>query len=446
MPGADTGCERSVRVIDGRYRVVALLACGGSSRVYRAIHETLGRPVALKVLERSLGSAEEQATFARETAAARLLSHRNIVSVHDAGVSAEGEAYLAMDLLEGPDLAAVVRRGPPPAGWAAATVRTTAQAIEAAHTAGVIHRDLKPSNLRFRTAEARPQTVQVLDFGVARIIGGELPPDLTGRVPVHGTPLYMAPEQARRGTADERTDVYALGVVLFELLTGAPPFSGPTGVDVLLRHCTEPVPEERLSGLPAGLVELVLQMLAKDPCLRPASAAEVAARLRPWEERDAIVPELGPAGDGLPPPADTVDVERGEARPRPRWFAAGAVVSAAFALGLAAWLAWPGRAAPGSDMEAGTAHARVTRPNVTPRERPAASSIRPARAERVQGTEDDRVLPKPAAPERALERAERSTPPHPRRELGRAPREPMAHQRRPVAATELPEVDDLKGL
>jgi serine/threonine-protein kinase len=260
------------------YRVEALLGRGGMGVVYRAWHLRLGRAVALKMLLAGPGArSEELQRFQRETEAVASLRHANIVQVYDAG-DVDGRPYFTMELIEGANLAEQVQGAPQPAGQAAALVATLADAIQAAHQGGIVHRDLKPGNVLL-TGDGTPK---VSDFGLARRLEGGGGLTLSG-TPV-GTPSYMAPEQARgdRRAIGPATDVYALGAILYELLTGRPPFCAETGAATLQQvMADEPVPPARLNPrVPRDLETICLKCLNKVPGRRYSSARELADDLR----------------------------------------------------------------------------------------------------------------------------------------------------------------------
>ncbi|NLE87707.1 MAG: serine/threonine protein kinase [Myxococcales bacterium] len=267
-----------------RYRLVKPLAVGAMGEVFEACHVDLGRPVALKVLPRAAsGSAERRQRFRTEARAIARLAHDNLVTLHDFGIAADGRFYYAMELLEGESLEARLRRGPLEWRRAVELAIQACAALEAAHGAGVIHRDITPANL-FLTASG---TVKLLDFGVARFAtepraGGEAQPA------VIGTPEYLAPEQAAGADADERADIYALGAVLYEMVTGLPPhLLGPRetlNVPALLTakiSATPPPPRvcapER--EIPPSLDHIIVQALSREPQRRFSSAAALKEAL-----------------------------------------------------------------------------------------------------------------------------------------------------------------------
>ena len=264
------------------YEVEALLGRGGMGVVYRARHLRLNRLVALKML---LGGPyagpHERARFQREAEAVARLRHPNIVQVHDVG-DHDGVPYFTMEFVEGGSLAQALAGTPQPARRAAALLATLAEAVEAAHRAGIVHRDLKPANILL-TAEGDPK---VADFGLARHFDGESALTLSGaRI---GTPSYMAPEQVygKPGTIGPAADVYALGAILYEMLTGRPPFRGETAAETERQSLhDEPVAPSRMNPkVPRDLETICLKCLSKEPGRRYAGAAALADDLRRFEE------------------------------------------------------------------------------------------------------------------------------------------------------------------
>jgi serine/threonine protein kinase len=279
-------------VIADRYRIDGVVGRGGMGTVYRAEHLALDRPVALKVLRAAHGArADIVQRFQREAVAASHIRHPGIVEVTDFGRTPEGRFYLAMEFIEGETLARrLARTGSLPVHEAVRRVRAIAEALGAAHARGIYHRDIKPENVLLGPGEM----VKVVDFGIARLAEGPRDARETAAGLIFGTPNYMSPEQAAGQKQDGRSDIYALGVLLYELLTGAPPFLGASATHVLAAHLLTPAP--RLPGdgadgpIPPGLADLVGQMMAKSPADRPSSMDEVVRAL------DAIL-----AGQPLPP-------------------------------------------------------------------------------------------------------------------------------------------------
>lgn len=274
----------------GRYALKRKLGEGGLGNVHEAWDPLLSRTVAVKTLQFDVDPPERLALdrlFLNEARAVAGLNHPHIVTVHDAGLSAHG-VYIAMERLRGRDLRQAIASGwRPRPGQAAYLVRRVADALAYAHARGVVHCDIKPANI-FLTGKDKPT---VLDFGIARIAHGAqctlsaAQPALEGLVA--GSPHYLAPEQLQGGTIDGRTDVYSLGVVLYELLAGRKAFEGdslPQITNAVLH--VNPAPADALQpAVPAGLAAVAAKAMARDPAERFASAAEFALALRPWQER-----------------------------------------------------------------------------------------------------------------------------------------------------------------
>ncbi len=277
----------------GRYQIEREVGRGGMGTVYRALDVMVGDVVALKVLDKSVtGGSDQMEWFRREVRLARRITHPNVARTHDMGEQA-GAHYITMEFVEGTTLQDLLRAVPgagegegegkrrrvalEPAR-AARVALAVAEGLAAAHAAGVVHRDLKPANVLIE----RTGRVVLTDFGIARALSDEGAGART--MGVVGTPLYMAPEQLTGAAVDVRVDVYALGLMMFEMLTGALPFAGETPIAAALARLTQPAPDPRviLPGLPAPLAELVLQCLAPDAANRPATATAVAERLRGW--------------------------------------------------------------------------------------------------------------------------------------------------------------------
>ena len=276
------------------YDVEALLGRGGMGVVYKARHRRLNRLVALKMLlAGAYAGPPERARFQREAEAVASLHHANIVAVYDVG-DHEGCPYFTMELLEGGSLAQALAGTPQPARQAAALLITLAEAVQVAHQAGIVHRDLKPANILL-TAEGTPK---VADFGLARHFEGE--PALTLSGARIGTPSYMAPEQVigKAGTIGPAADIYALGALLYEMLTGRPPFRGETAAETERQVIhDEPVSPSRLNPkVPRDLETICLKCLSKEPERRYASAAALADDLRRFGEGRPI--QARPVGWG----------------------------------------------------------------------------------------------------------------------------------------------------
>jgi serine/threonine-protein kinase len=293
----------------GKYKLHEIVGRGGMGVVYRGEHVYIGKEVAVKILHEGYGGRDESIKrFLREARAASLINHPNIVDVTDFGKSNDGTVFFVMELLQGEPLDAVLSRDRRLDLLRAITIlNQAAGALGAAHSKGIVHRDLKPENMMLTPREGRRELirqftdeqglhtiserekafdfVKILDFGVAKVRD----PDASeGRVTqqgvVFGTPEYMAPETARIGVSDPRTDIYALGVIFYEMLTGTVPFAGETAVDVMLKIVSEPVvpPRTRAPGIEitAEAEQLIMRALAKDPRQRQQSMEELYDELQ----------------------------------------------------------------------------------------------------------------------------------------------------------------------
>lgn len=261
-------------VLEGRYRVDALLARGGMSSVYSGVDLRLDRPVAIKVMESKFARDREFIDrFELEARAAARLHHPNVVAVHDQGVDGD-HVYLVMELVSGGTLRDLVReRGLLAVPLAISVLDPVLSALTSAHRAGLVHRDVKPENVLIgRGGSSGGGIVKVADFGLVRAVGAT---GITDDATILGTVAYLSPEQVADGTADARSDVYAAGIMCYELLTGKPPFVGENAVSVAYRHVNDdvPPPSEAAPGVPAALDDLVLRATRRDPALRPPDAA-----------------------------------------------------------------------------------------------------------------------------------------------------------------------------
>ncbi len=266
-------------VIDGRYRIDELIGEGGMGKVYLAEHIEIGKRVAVKVLHPSYSRMPELVErFRREARAASKIGHPNIVDVTDSGTTAGGSVYFVMEYLEGVELGSVIERDRAmDVARALRIVTQICRALSAAHSVGVIHRDLKPENVFLVTRDNTTDFVKVLDFGIAKTAEAEAHKQrLTSPGMAMGTPEYMAPEQAAGKPADARCDVYSLGAILYEMLTGDPPYRGDNFMEILTKKATlDPVPPHELRPeLPEAVSRLVLQAMSRNPDFRPASMSD----------------------------------------------------------------------------------------------------------------------------------------------------------------------------
>src|SRR5579859_2562131 len=337
------------RVLAGRYTLGEVLGTGGMATVWRARDEVLGREVAVKVLSPQFAADPGfLARFEREARHAARLSHPHLVTVFDCGV--EGTVpFIVMELVTGPTLRQVLdEAGMLRAGEAVRIAAAVCEALEVAHAAGLVHRDIKPANIVL----AAGSEVKVLDFGIARAEGGGGGTRTQG---VLGTAAYLSPEQASGRPAGPQADLYALGCVLFEMLTGAPPFSADSAVGLAYRHVHDDPgpPSARRPGLSPQLDQVTGRLLAKDPAGRPPSAAAARAGLLAALNPDATT-VLDPAGE----PEPGLPIRR---RWRPRL--TEAVLAAALAAALAALAAV---LLTGTAGHAGSAAPPATHPAVAP--------------------------------------------------------------------------------
>jgi len=313
----------------GGHRLLRLLGEGGMGRVYLAEDETLGRRTAIKVVsERFAADADARARFLREARAMATVEHPHVVRVYSFGESA-GSAYLVMELIEGEMLSARLgREGPLPPSEALRIVQQVVEALQAAWEKKLVHRDIKPSNILL---DSKGQ-VHVADFGLAKPIQmatEEGDASLTATGSILGTPHYLSPEQARGKVVDFRSDIYSLGVVLYELLTGERPFEGATPIEVVAHHLQDPVPPlgSLRPDLPQSISSSVEWMTAKDPSQRPESLAALRERI------DAILTR----GSSLAGAATTPQPASKHGGGRRRWLMATLTTLAVAAIGWQAW-------------------------------------------------------------------------------------------------------------
>src|SRR5256714_5480370 len=276
-------------LFDGRYKILRKLGAGGMANVYLAEDQELGRRVAVKILNQPPANDDQFVErFRREAKNAAALSHPNIVSIYDRG-EAEGTYYIAMEFLDGRSLKElIVSRGPAPVAVAIDYARQILAALRFAHRNGIVHRDIKPHNVLVDD-EGR---VKVTDFGIARAGTSQM----TEAGSIIGTAQYLSPEQARGAPVDQRSDLYSLGIVLYEMLTGQVPFTGESPVEIAMKHLSDPPrpPSLLRPDIPPDLDMVVLRALAKN----------TEDRFQTAEEMDA---ELGRVAQGIGVTAETAD-------------------------------------------------------------------------------------------------------------------------------------------
>ena len=281
-------------VVSERYRIIRKVGEGGMGAVYQAEHALIEKRVALKILFQDLTRRPDLvARFLQEAKSASRIGQENVIDISDFGQSADGLVYIAMEFLDGRDLGKTLR-AEKQLPW----VRTRpilmqiAKALRAAHSHGIIHRDMKPENVYLVDREGRPDFVKVLDFGIAKVVSADDNdgPRLTQTGMIFGTPEYMSPEQAQGHPPDHRVDVYAVGCIMYHMLTGAVPFTADSFMGILTKHLLEPVvpPRKRRPdlGIPADVEAVCLRAMEKD-------------RDKRWPDMDAFYQALGAAG-GVP--------------------------------------------------------------------------------------------------------------------------------------------------
>jgi serine/threonine protein kinase len=299
-------------VLAGRYRILRLCGEGGMGRVYEAEHTEIGKHVAIKVLHPAYTRTPDVVErFRREARAASKIGHPNIVNVTDSGTTADGSFFFVMEYIEGIELGLLIHReGPLPIARALGIAEQMCNALQAAHDAGVIHRDLKPENVLLvgqqvtpERTTSRPDFVKVLDFGIAKSTEVEESAKVGRRLTrpgvAMGTPEYMAPEQAAGKPADPRSDIYAVGSIMYEMLSGVPPYEGDNVMEVLHKKANEP-PRPLLllrPDLRADVAALVERAMARNPAERPQSMAALAEELRAlMAALTSPLPVVTPAG------------------------------------------------------------------------------------------------------------------------------------------------------
>lgn len=442
-------------LIDGRYEVVDSLGEGGMGTVYRVRHQALQRYFAMKVLRRDLARESELCSrFIQEARTAATINHPNVVQITDYGTIPGGSPYFVMEFLEGSPLSALIKQsGPIPAGRAVRIVTQIASGVGAAHRAGVVHRDLKPDNVFIVRDAQGNDLVKLLDFGVAKVAGSA---KMTRTGMVFGSPHYMSPEQASGQPVDHRADIYALGVVMYELFTGRVPFEADTYMGVLTKHmfmaperfvekvgdtrelgaleditlrCLEKKPENRyptIEALVADIEEVVQLGAGDDIEVRPSSAGQG----RPSGPAFRLADELE-----LP---DAYEVNAARARRKrqdSRYRAAvGALVAALLMLlGAVAALVWIRSRPPAQPVVAPSPAETMALPVESGQ--PAASAAPVAAAAASSTAEPDRTAPAVAtAPPRPVQTTK---PPRPPKTSSTSPPKPPATTKPPGGGGEI---------
>ncbi len=395
-------------VLGGKYLLLDLIGAGGFGAVYRAIQDPVGRPVAVKVI-RPRADADVEALrgrFFREARALAALNADQTVSLYDYGE--DGQLYMAMELVEGPTLSSIMRReGALAAERAVRIALHVLESLAEAHARGIVHRDLKPDNVMLVRGPLGDEKVKVLDFGIAKMKGPAADDFATRDGVVLGTPQYMAPEQAR-GQAEPRSDLYALGVMLFEMLSGRRPYDGDTPYAVLAAHETTPTPELAAGLVAPALSGVVHRAMSKDPDRRYPDASAMSR---------ALMTVLDPTSQpvtALPP----TKVLHDEGRPR-RWpLIVGALLIVALAAGV--WIWRHGRSGPADPapdaaprVTAAAAPADAT-PGVIPDAMPDAAPVDAAPVDAMPPDATSPAAPPDAArPKRPPRRRARPKPPPP---------------------------------
>lgn len=341
MVQGDSGASKDTtdpmvgKVLNERFSIIEVIGTGGMGRVYKAIQSPLDRVVALKVLNPHYGASGRDPNFQKrfflEASLTSKLRSPNTITVHDYGRTEDGIYYIAMEFVDGQTLAQVLTaNGPLPWQRVLQIAQQICRSLREAHKNGIIHRDLKPANVMLLSEEADHDQVKVLDFGLVKSMATQDEPEITQAGMMLGSPLYMAPEQAKH-IADARSDIYSLGVVIYQMLMGRPPFIAKESVDAIVKHISEPVPRFAQVrpdlNVPAELEAVVLKCLAKKPEQRFQSMDELLEGLRNAAHANGIsglfsdprtVSSAVVSGSRVPPTDSQVGVTRAERSLPPR--------------------------------------------------------------------------------------------------------------------------------
>jgi serine/threonine protein kinase len=272
-------------VLDGRYRIIKLIGEGGMGEVYSAEHVHIDKKFAIKLLKPEIVSNAEAVTrFRQEARSSSSIGHRNIIGIDDFGQLTDGRIYMCMELLNGAALNDMIQQ-PMSAERLLNILIQTGHGLAAAHAKGIVHRDMKPENIFVTIGPQGEDIPKILDFGIAKVAGNEGGNHLTRTGTIFGTPFYMAPEQALGNPVDARTDIYAMGVIMYECFAGSLPFQGESFMGILTQHITsEPEPvtmraQKAGRGLPPGLAEIITRCMQKNPAQRFGSMDELVNAL-----------------------------------------------------------------------------------------------------------------------------------------------------------------------
>jgi serine/threonine protein kinase len=272
-------------VLDGRYRIIKLIGEGGMGEVYSAEHVHIDKKFAIKLLKTEIVSNAEAVTrFRQEARSSSSIGHRNIIGIDDFGQLADGRIYMCMELLNGAALNDMIQQ-PMSADRLLNILIQTGHGLAAAHAKGIVHRDMKPENIFVTIGPQNEDVPKILDFGIAKVAGNEGANNLTRTGTIFGTPFYMAPEQALGNPVDARTDIYAMGVIMYECFAGSLPFQGESFMGILTQHITaepEPVVQRAQKAgrqLPIGLAEIITRCMQKNPAQRFGSMDELVNAL-----------------------------------------------------------------------------------------------------------------------------------------------------------------------
>ena len=284
MPYAQAAPSLIGETIDGRYKIIKKLGEGGMGEVYAAEHVHIDKRFAIKLLKSEIVSNQEAVTrFQQEARSSSSIKHRNIIAIEDFGKLHDGRIYMCMELLNGQALNDLIQ-SPQPVDRLLNILIQTGHGLAAAHARNIVHRDMKPENI-FVTFQGNEDIPKILDFGIAKVAGNDGQNNLTRTGTIFGTPFYMAPEQALGNPVDARTDVYAMGIILYEVFAGSLPFQGESFMGILTQHITtepEPVAQRAAKAnrpLPMGLADIIMRCIQKDPNVRYRTMDELVNAL-----------------------------------------------------------------------------------------------------------------------------------------------------------------------